>query len=179
MDWVDRYFAVFVILGLIGFVLSLALAMVAVERLFAWGKSKWEEGRRRRTTPASTHIPATDSLPGTNACSHKCKLANDELLTDKAVAAWLESYWDEIMWWKEFLHHEGTGNRTQEEQKSADEHYREALRQLELAEEIQKNKTIKRWVDKGLTKEQSYERWQNMKDEIHNEARMRYAFQKD
>jgi hypothetical protein len=81
------------------------------------------------------------------------------------------------MRWKEYLHHEGTGKRIQEEWQEAQKMYGAEQQRLIAQLQARQEEAISRW--KGLTREKALGRWRTMDVKAYERECMNYAFQKD
>lgn len=98
---------------------------------------------------------------------------------DKALLDWLEDHYDDVMRWKEYLHHEGTGKRTQEEWQEAQKLFGEEQQRLIAQLRARQEEAISRWMAQGLTRKKALDRWKAMEMKAHERERKNYAFQKN
>jgi hypothetical protein len=135
---------------------SVALLLLALALLVVWRL-------RRRAPPPGLTWPRGRDAPD----------------RDRDLVRWLESHHDEVMWWKEFLHHEGTGSRSAEEETEALARYRRAMQELATAVRSRCQLEIARWMRMGLSQAEAEARWQELDEELHDASRLRYALGKD
>jgi hypothetical protein len=81
--------------------------------------------------------------------------------------------------WKEYLHHEGTGKRPQEEWQEAQKLHGEEQQRLIAQLRAKQEEAISRWMAQGLSREKALDRWRTMAMNAYEQRRMNYAFQKD
>jgi hypothetical protein len=169
VTFVDEHLPLLVILGVTVAVLGLAVVAWGLERLVALCRRPRPAGSPPATvadTPSSPSAGATTQPPAA-------------VRPDAELAAWLEAHHDELMWWKEYLQHEGVGQRTPEEEAEARARYQQELARLAAEAEAREEEVTRRWEAEGLTREEARARWAALDDAQHRDSRLRYALGKD
>lgn len=97
----------------------------------------------------------------------------------KDLLAWLEEHNAKLMWWKEFLHHEGSGKRTPEEKEEARKRYENAVHKLSQEYAEKRKDQIYQWMQNGMSLRQAEKKWDQLGRKTYEDSRREYAYQKD